>query len=155
MSLHGVHATLEGNKRSSPVICRTLNINVSCRTGVSETRKFTTKITAQKKSFPKLLNTCVFRYVKDHQESGITIIEKHNKATAPYIFAKSATDILEKLNRGRETLNKLQTVFRLAIEYSDKLYKGEMSLSMPSRVARGIRVIVLLERALKVFRETG
>ena len=36
--------------------------------------------------------------------------EKHNKAPAPYIWTKSATDILEKVKRGREKLNKLQTV---------------------------------------------
>lgn len=40
----------------------------------------------------------------------MTFIEKHNKAPAHYILAKSATDIPEKLKRGRETLNKLQTV---------------------------------------------
>jgi len=39
-----------------------------------------------------------------------TFIEKHNKAPAPYIWTKSASDILEKVKRGRETLNKLQTV---------------------------------------------
>jgi len=37
-------------------------------------------------------------------------VEKHNKAPAPYIWTKSATDMLEKVKRGREKLNKLQTV---------------------------------------------
>lgn len=54
--------------------------------------------------------TCVFSNVKELQESDMTFIEKHNKAPAPYIWAKSATGILEKLKHGRETLNKLRTV---------------------------------------------
>jgi hypothetical protein len=36
-------------------------------------------------------------------------IARHNKAPAPFIWTKSANDILEKVKRGRETLNKLQT----------------------------------------------
>jgi hypothetical protein len=48
--------------------------------------------------------------MNNHQESDMTFIEMHDKAPAPYTRAKSATDILEKLKRGRESLNKLQTV---------------------------------------------
>jgi len=51
-----------------------------------------------------------FSNVKELQASDMTFIEKHNKAPAPYICTKSATDILEKLKRRRETFNKLQTV---------------------------------------------
>jgi DNA-nicking Smr family endonuclease len=58
----------------------------------------------------KQLNTSVFSKVKEHQEPDMTFIEMHKKAPAPYIRAKSATDVLEKLKRGGETLNKLQTV---------------------------------------------
>jgi hypothetical protein len=36
-------------------------------------------------------------------------IRKHNEAPAPFIWTKSATDILEKVKRGRDTLNKLQS----------------------------------------------
>jgi hypothetical protein len=40
----------------------------------------------------------------------MTFIEKHNQAPAPYSWTKSATDILVKVKRGRETANKLHTV---------------------------------------------
>jgi len=58
----------------------------------------------------KQLRRGVFSSVKDLQESVMAFIEQHNKAPAPYIWTKSATDILEKVKRGREKLNKLQTV---------------------------------------------
>jgi len=58
----------------------------------------------------KQLSRGVFSSVKDLQESVMSFIEKHNKAPAPYIWTKSATDILEKVKRGREKLNMLQTV---------------------------------------------
>jgi hypothetical protein len=58
----------------------------------------------------KQLRRGMFRSVKELQESVMTFIEKHNKAPAPYIWTKSATDILEKVKRGRERLYKLQTV---------------------------------------------
>jgi len=58
----------------------------------------------------KQLRRGVFSSVKDLQTSVMAFIEKHNKAPAPYIWTKSATDILEKVKRGREKLNKLQTV---------------------------------------------
>jgi transposase len=58
----------------------------------------------------KQLRRGVFSSVKELQESVMTFIEKHNQAPAPYIWTKSATDILEKVKRGRETVNKLQTV---------------------------------------------
>ena len=58
----------------------------------------------------KQLNTCVYSKVKEYQESDMTFIEMHKKSRAPYIRAKSATDVLEKLKHGREKLNKLQTV---------------------------------------------
>lgn len=37
-------------------------------------------------------------------------IEKHNHAPAPFIWTKSAQDILEKVKRARQILNKLQSV---------------------------------------------
>jgi hypothetical protein len=58
----------------------------------------------------KQLKTCVFNNVKEHQEPDMTYIEKHNNAPAPYLWSRSATDILEKLKRGRATLNRLQIV---------------------------------------------
>ena len=58
----------------------------------------------------KQLRRGVFSSVNDLQTSVMTFIEKHNKDPAPYIWTKSATDILEKVKRGREKLNKLQTV---------------------------------------------
>ena len=58
----------------------------------------------------KQLRRGVFSSVKELQSSVLAFIEKHNKAPAPYIWTKSATDILEKVKRGREKLNKLQTV---------------------------------------------
>jgi len=39
----------------------------------------------------------------------MSYIEKHNQAPAPFIWTKSAKDILEKVKRGRQTLNKLQS----------------------------------------------
>jgi hypothetical protein len=37
-------------------------------------------------------------------------IDKHNDAPAPFIWTQSANDILEKVKRGRQTLNTLQSV---------------------------------------------
>ena len=75
----------------------------------------------------KQLKRGVFNSVKELQESVMTFIEKHNKAPAPYIWTKSATDILEKVKRGRASLNKLQTVWRRTlVEIIKKgVYKGE------------------------------
>ena len=42
----------------------------------------------------------------------MSFIKTHNEAPAPYIWTRSASDILEKVKRGREKLNKLQTVWR-------------------------------------------
>lgn len=58
----------------------------------------------------KQLRRGIFRSVEELQTAVMAFIEKHNKAPAPYIWTKSATDILEKVKRGREKLNKLQTV---------------------------------------------
>ena len=48
--------------------------------------------------------------MKELEESAMAFIGTHNKAPAPYVWTKSASDILEKVKRGREKLNKLQTV---------------------------------------------
>jgi hypothetical protein len=37
-------------------------------------------------------------------------ISKHNESPAPFIWTKSANDILEKVKRGRQTLDELQSV---------------------------------------------
>lgn len=58
----------------------------------------------------KQLKRGVFSSVEDLEEAVMTFIETHNKAPAPYIWTKSATDILEKVKRGREKLDMLQTV---------------------------------------------
>ncbi len=58
----------------------------------------------------KQLKRGVFSSVKELEQSVMMFIEKHNQAPAPYIWTKSASDILEKVKRGREKLNKLQAV---------------------------------------------
>lgn len=52
----------------------------------------------------------VFCSVAELEEAVMSYIEKHNQAPAPFIWTKSAQDILEKVKRGRQTLNKLQSV---------------------------------------------
>lgn len=52
----------------------------------------------------------VFRSVSELEEAVMSYIEKHNEAPAPFIWTRSAQDILEKVKRGRQTLNKLQSV---------------------------------------------
>jgi len=51
----------------------------------------------------------VFSSLKELEESVMTFIEAHNEAPVPYIWTKSANDILEKVKRGKEKLNMLQT----------------------------------------------
>jgi transposase len=51
----------------------------------------------------------VFHSVPELEQALMDYIARHNKAPAPFIWTKSANDILEKVKRGRETLNKLQT----------------------------------------------
>ena len=58
----------------------------------------------------KQLKRGVFQSVEELEQSVMSFIEIHNEAPAPYIWTKSASDILEKVKRGREKLNKLQTV---------------------------------------------
>jgi transposase len=58
----------------------------------------------------KQLKRGVFRSVKELEQSVMWFIDTHNEAPAPYIWTASASDILEKVKRGREKLNKLQTV---------------------------------------------
>jgi len=52
----------------------------------------------------------IFRSVTDLEQAVMDYIERHNEAPAPFIWTKSAQDILEKVTRGRRTLNKLQSV---------------------------------------------
>lgn len=58
----------------------------------------------------KQLKRGVFRSVEELEQSVMSFINTHNEAPAPYIWTRSASDILEKVKRGREKLNKLQTV---------------------------------------------
>ena len=58
----------------------------------------------------KQLRRGVFRSVADLEQAVMAFIEAHNKTPSPFIWTKSAKDILEKVKRGREKLNKLQSV---------------------------------------------
>lgn len=58
----------------------------------------------------KRLRRGVFCSVNELKAAVMQFIQSHNQAPAPYIWTKSATDILEKVKRGREKLNKLHTV---------------------------------------------
>ncbi len=55
----------------------------------------------------KQLKRGVFSSVKELEQTVMAFIETHNQAPAPYIWTKSASDILEKVKRGREKHNKL------------------------------------------------
>lgn len=52
----------------------------------------------------------VFRSVQELEQTVMGYIEKNNQAPAPFIWTQSAQDILEKVKRARQTLNKLQSV---------------------------------------------
>lgn len=52
----------------------------------------------------------VFRSVPELEHAVLGYVDKHNKAPAPFIWTKSASDILEKVKRGRQSLNKLRSV---------------------------------------------
>ena len=58
----------------------------------------------------KQLRRGVFKSVTELKQAVLQFIDIHNKAPAPFIWTKSASDILEKVKRGREKLNKLQSV---------------------------------------------
>ncbi len=50
-----------------------------------------------------------FKSVKDLTEAIETYIDRHNENPKPFIWTAKANDILEKVKRGREKLNKLQS----------------------------------------------
>lgn len=52
----------------------------------------------------------IFSSVKELEASIIAFIEKHNHDPVPFVWTKSAEEILEKVDRARATLNKLQPV---------------------------------------------
>jgi hypothetical protein len=52
----------------------------------------------------------VFRSVAELEQAVLGYIDEYNEAPAPFIWTKSAQDILEKVKRARQTLNKLQSV---------------------------------------------
>lgn len=56
----------------------------------------------------KQIKRGVFRSVAELEQAMNAYIEQHNRAPAPYIWKKSAPDILEKVKRGRETLHNAQ-----------------------------------------------
>jgi len=58
----------------------------------------------------KQLRRGVFTNVPELEQAVLHFIDTHNKAPSPFIWTKSASDILEKVKRGREKLNKLQSV---------------------------------------------
>jgi len=58
----------------------------------------------------KQLKRGVFRSVKELEESIMNFIEIHNKNKKPFVWTKSANDILVKVGRARKTLTSLQTV---------------------------------------------
>lgn len=58
----------------------------------------------------KQLKRGVFSRMKELEEAVMAFIDTHNQAPAAYIWTKSASDILEKVKRDREKLDKLQTV---------------------------------------------
>lgn len=51
-----------------------------------------------------------FRSVKELEAAITDYIEKHNQDPKPFIWTAKASDILEKVKRGRATLDKLQSV---------------------------------------------
>ena len=58
----------------------------------------------------KQLRRGVFKSVPELEHAVLQFIDVHNKVPAPFIWTNSASDILEKVKRGREKLNKLQYV---------------------------------------------
>jgi len=52
----------------------------------------------------------IFHSVPELEQAVMDYIDINNEAPAPFIWTKSAQDILEKVTRGRRILNKLQTV---------------------------------------------
>jgi len=57
----------------------------------------------------KQIRRGVFRSVKELEETILHAIAEHNNMPAPYIWTATAKDILEKVNRGRAKLLKVQT----------------------------------------------
>lgn len=58
----------------------------------------------------KQLKRGIFTSVKDLEKSILRYIEKHNDDPAPFVWTKSAEEILAKVDRARATLDKLQLV---------------------------------------------
>ena len=58
----------------------------------------------------KQLRRGVFKSVPELEHAVMQFIDVYNKSPAPFIWTKSASDILEKVKRGRDKLNKLQSV---------------------------------------------
>jgi len=58
----------------------------------------------------KQLRRGIHRSVAELEQALTDHIRHHNEAPAPYIWTKSASDILEKVKKGRETLDNLQSV---------------------------------------------
>lgn len=58
----------------------------------------------------KQLKRGIFTSVKELEKSIMTFIESHNRDKKPFIWTKSAEDILRKVGRARMTLSNMQTV---------------------------------------------
>jgi len=58
----------------------------------------------------KQLKRGIFRSINKLENSVMGFIEQHNESHAPFIWTKTANDILEKVRRAQEKLHKLQSV---------------------------------------------
>jgi transposase len=58
----------------------------------------------------KQLRRGVFTSVKDLEAAIMQFIETHNEAPKPFVWTKSAEEILVKVGRARETLSNQQSV---------------------------------------------
>lgn len=58
----------------------------------------------------KQIRRGVFSYVKELEEKIMMFIQKHNENPKPFVWTKTAKDILEKVQRAKNTLDNLRTV---------------------------------------------
>jgi len=57
----------------------------------------------------KQLKRGVFTSVAELEQKILEYIEKHNTQPKPFVWTKSAEEILEKVNRARSTLNNIRS----------------------------------------------
>jgi hypothetical protein len=58
----------------------------------------------------KQLERGIFASVDELEQKIIEYIDKNNKESEPFVWTKSAEEILEKVNRARSTLDKIRSV---------------------------------------------